>query len=229
MPILFRAGLTAASARLDSRSVDALLAKIFHSVGGAVTGDFVGLGFFWIGITDDHRGGARLALQTQPDIIEYAFANVVDARAQRFSEGALAHLARLRRRRHSFYLDSRRSLSRSSVSIIHSSCDRVIGGRESSGIEVSFRTAGRDPACVGVPAVGKRVAVGIACFAGNVNALTGEHGTAVRRTGNRWRTVGFCFETNIRAATRRAPAAIVHMKRYRVISHGNSGGKPAHM
>src|SRR5258705_10987805 len=98
MPILFRSGLAAAGACFDSRGVDALLAKIFHSVGGAVTGNFIGLGLFRIGITNDYRGGARLALQTQRDVIEYALANVVDARAQWFSKGAPAHTARFRRR-----------------------------------------------------------------------------------------------------------------------------------
>src|SRR6266853_521586 len=178
--LLVRAGLTAAGACHDSRGVDALLAEVFHSVGSAVSCDFLGLALLRIGVPYDHRGTARLALQTQRNVVENALADVVDARAQRLAKRALVHLARLRQRRHGLYLNASRSFGRSSSPFIYASRDGVAGGRKPGRLKVPSRTVSRYPPPSCAPRVAKRVAVGVACIAGNMHALTCENCTAVR-------------------------------------------------
>src|SRR5579864_7253325 len=105
--VIGSASLSSAGSSGDSRCVNALFAEIFHGVGGAVAGDFLGLGLLGIGVADDYGAAPRFILQAERDVIEDAFANVVDARAERLAERAIADLAGLRRRRHRFHLDGR--------------------------------------------------------------------------------------------------------------------------
>src|ERR1700691_5800123 len=83
--VVGRAGLAAAGSSGDPRGVNALFAQVFHGVGGAVAGDFLGLAFLGIGVADDYGAAPRFILEAERNVIEDAFANVVDARAERLA------------------------------------------------------------------------------------------------------------------------------------------------
>src|ERR1700674_3126581 len=105
--VIGSASLPSAGSGGDSRCVNALFAEIFHTVGGAVAGDFLGLALLGVGEADDDGAAPRFILQAERNVIEDAFADVVDARAERFAERAIADLFSLRRHRDGLHLDRR--------------------------------------------------------------------------------------------------------------------------
>src|SRR3984957_7724250 len=88
-------GLACPAACGDARRDDALLREVFDRVGGAGAGDFGGDCFLGMEVSDDYGAAPRFILQAESGVIENAFANVVDARAERFAERAIADLAGL--------------------------------------------------------------------------------------------------------------------------------------
>ena len=147
-----------------------------------------------IGVADDDGAAARLILQAQGNVIEDAFANVVDARAERPAERAIADLAGLRRRRHGLYLDHRRAIRGPAAAVVDAHRHRVIARREARRVEVHCRATAYDPAGIGAPGVGERVAVGIAGIRCDMNPLTRKDRWAVGRAGDRWRMIRLGYD-----------------------------------
>src|SRR4029077_9692253 len=135
-----------------------LFVEIFHTVGGAVAGDFLGLGLFGVGIADDYGAAARFILQAESDIIEDAFATVVDARAKRLAERAIADFFGLRRNGRGFHFDRRGAIRRPAAAIVHAYRHRVVSGREARSIEVHGGAIPHDLAGIGLPRIFQRIA-----------------------------------------------------------------------
>ena len=232
--VVLGAGLSGAGASGDPRSVDALFAEIFHGVGGAIARDLIGfLRLLGIGITDDDGCGARLILQPQGHVIEDAIQTLsMRALSGRPNAQSLILLACGGVARP--YLDHRRAIRGAASAVVDAHRHRVIARREARRVEVHCRAAADDPAGIGAPGVGERIAVGIAGIRCDMNrspaktdgrsaeqAMVGRFGLGTTLHRN----AGTCGA----AAPSSTFAVMVHNHRHAGREPTNLGTRPVHL
>src|SRR5580765_7907219 len=131
-----------------------------------------------------------------------------------------------RGRRGQFEAEFSLTIRRTAAYVVHPSRHRVAYRAHTSGVQLDFGARSDDLAPVRLQRESERNVVGIAGSCGDVYAVPRMNRGWTCGATHRRRTIGPRIYSDIRRATRSAPAAIIHSRRDRVSAQAHTCGVP---